>query len=41
MEKNIYKKATSNEELHQILALQSINLPTLISEEIKIGFLFI
>lgn len=35
MENIIYKKATSDEELHQILALQSINLPTLISEEIK------
>lgn len=41
MEEIIYKKARSNEELHQILALQSINLPTLISEEIKLseGFL--
>ncbi len=35
MENIIYKRATSNEELHQILALQNINLPTLISEEIK------
>tara|TARA_R110000868_G_scaffold28686_8_gene107330 strand:- start:11737 stop:12276 length:540 start_codon:yes stop_codon:yes gene_type:complete len=37
MGKIIYKRATSNEELHQILALQSINLPSLISEEIKLS----
>jgi len=41
MENIIYKKATSNEELHQILGLQSINLPTLVSEKIELseGFL--
>ena len=41
MENIIYKKAISDEELHQILILQKINLPMVLSEEIKLseGFL--
>ncbi len=36
MEEIIYKGASSDEELHQILELQRLNLPTLISEEVKL-----
>jgi len=41
MENIIYKKAISDEELHQILTLQKINRPMVLSEEIKLseGFL--